>query len=222
MQQVQPPARLARQFELATTRVTIEGRHYDLLRPRSVDELISEEDFAIDERIPYWADCWPAGRVLAERIARNAGYDRSLLELGCGIGLVSIVAQQTGYRALATDYYGDALAFAAANAERNGIRHLDTRLVDWRRPPDDLGTFDVVAGADVLYERPHAAQIAAVIDRALAPGGMGLISDPQRRTAPAIVDECAAYGLVARQVDCVPTLDAGAATGVAVFEVRRR
>jgi predicted nicotinamide N-methyase len=201
--------------------VTIGRRDYDLLRPRSVDELISEEDFAIDERIPYWADCWPSSRVLGERFAREAGGGRALLELGCGIGLVSIVAQVAGYRALATDYFADALAFTAANAERNGATGLDTRLVDWRRLPDDLGTFDVVTGADVLYEQPHAALIAAILERALAPAGIGLLCDPDRRTAPVIIEECASRGLQARCVERVPTSDAGAMLTVSLFEIRR-
>ncbi len=221
MQQVEPPASLSRRFELATTCVTIGGRHYDLLRPGSLDELISEEDFALDDRIPYWADCWPSSRVLAERIAREAGRGRTLLELGCGIGLVSIVAQVAGYRALATDYYADALVFTAANAERNKAAQVDTRLVDWRRLPDDLGTFDVVAGADVLYEQPQAALIAAALDRALTPAGVGLVCDPDRRATPAIINECAARGLKAHRVDRVPTTDAGAKLTVSVFEIQR-
>ena len=60
-----PPESLRRRFELTSTQVTVGDCQYDLLRPRSVDELISEEDFAIDERIPYWADGWPSARVLA-------------------------------------------------------------------------------------------------------------------------------------------------------------
>ena len=51
---------LRRRFDLAITEVTIGGHDYQLLRPRNVDDLISEEDFALDERIPYWADCWPS------------------------------------------------------------------------------------------------------------------------------------------------------------------
>ena len=124
---------LRRRFELAATEITVAGRLYRLARPRSVDELFSEEDFAIDERIPYWADCWPSSRVLAERVARLAGRGRSLLELGCGIGLASLAAAEAGFDVLATDYYANALEFTAANALANGLDRVDTRLVDWRQ-----------------------------------------------------------------------------------------
>jgi predicted nicotinamide N-methyase len=218
---VEPPAALRRRFELATTTVTIAGRAYELLRPKSVDDLISEEDFALDERIPYWADCWPSGRILAERVARERGRGRRLLELGCGIGLVGLVAAAAGFRVLATDYYADALEFASANAVRNRLDRVDTRLVDWRRLPDDLGAYDVVVAADVLYEQPQAALIAAALDRTLSSDGIGLVSDPGRRTAPALLDECAARRLVGRCVDRVETTDAGARFTVTVYEIRR-
>lgn len=216
-----PPESLRRRFELASTQLTVGGHPYDLLRPKSVDELISEEDFAIDERIPYWADCWPSSRVLAERIARQSGRQRRALELGCGIGLVSLAAARTGFRVLATDYYAEALEFTAANAQRHGLNRLDTRLVDWRKLPADLGTYDLVAASDVLYEQPQAAWIAAALAATLAPDGLGLLSDPGRRNAEAFMAECDRRGLATRRVERVPAVDAGARLTVSVFEIRR-
>jgi ETFB lysine methyltransferase len=220
-QAAEPPRGLAARFELATTRVSIAGRQFDLLRPRNIDDLISEEDFAIDERIPYWADCWPSARVLAEWIVGLSGEGRRLLELGCGIGLVSLAAAQAGFDVLATDYYADALAFTAANADRHALSRIDTRLVDWRKPPDDLGTFDVVVASDVLYEEPQAALIANVLSRALAADGIGWLSDPGRRDSQALVDHCQRFGLVARRVAKVPTEDAGANLAISVYEIQR-
>ena len=56
-------------FAVVETRVDVAGRRFDLLHPRSADELISEDEFDVDERLPYWADIWPSARVLAERCA---------------------------------------------------------------------------------------------------------------------------------------------------------
>jgi predicted nicotinamide N-methyase len=212
--------RLGRRFELASTRATIAGRTYDLLRPKNIDDLISDEDFALDERIPYWAECWPSSRVLAERVAREAGRKRRALELGCGIGLVSLAAAQAGFRVLATDYYADALEFTLANAQRHGLRRVDTRRVDWRRLPDDLGIFDVVAASDVLYEEPQVALIAATMAHALAPTGLGLLSDPGRRSLSALVEECDKRGMAATCVERVPIIEQNARLTVSVFEIR--
>jgi predicted nicotinamide N-methyase len=220
-QQVPAPEYLRRHFELAEVEVSIGGRRYDFLRPRSVDELICEEDFATDGRIPYWADCWPSSRVLAEHVAARSGGGRRLLELGCGIGLVSLAAAAAGFDVLATDYYADALQFTWANAQRHGFLGVDTRLVDWRNLPDDLGTFDVVAASDVLYERPQAALVAAALDRTLAPSGLGLVSDPGRPTAEAFVEQCRQRELVVQCASQVPTTDAGARLTISIYEVRR-
>ncbi len=215
------PESLARRFEVAECEVSIRERIYRLLKPRNVDDLISEEDFALDERIPYWADVWPSARILAERLAGHQGAGQRLLELGCGIGLPAIVAAAAGYETLATDYYAEALEFTEANAHRNGVMNVDSRLVDWRRMPDDLGTFDVVVAADVLYEQPQAALVASVIERCLAPGGLAIVTDPGRRTAEVFIDVCRDHDLVAVLADRVPTTDAGAALTVTLFEVRR-
>jgi predicted nicotinamide N-methyase len=221
VQQIEAPLALRRRFELATTEQFVLGRRYELLRPRSVDDLISEEDFAIDERIPYWAECWPSACVLADRIAGQAGQGRRLLELGCGIGLVSLAAAQAAFDVLATDYYGDALEFTAANAARHALATVDTRLVDWRRLPEDLGTFEVVLASDVLYERPHAELIATALARTLAPTGLAMLSDPGRRTADSLVEICSQQGLTAQCVECVPYLEANGQPTISIYEIRR-
>jgi predicted nicotinamide N-methyase len=215
------PQSLARRFEVAESEVTVGGRTYRLLKPRNVDDLISEEDFAIDERIPYWADVWPSARILAERLSKHDGAGKRLLELGCGIGLPAIAAAAAGYEALATDYYAEALEFTEANAQRNGVDGVDSRLVDWRRLPDDLGVFDLVVAADVLYEKPQAALVVAVIEQCLAEGGLAIVTDPGRRTADALLEICRLRGLSAELAEKVPTTDAGAALHVSVFEIRR-
>jgi len=215
------PADLKRRFELAHTDLTIGGRAYQLVRPRSVDDLISEEDFAIDERIPYWADCWPSARILASLVAEHTGADRTLLELGCGIGLVSLVAATAGYQVLATDYYADSLEFTAANAQRHNIDRVDTRLVDWRKLPADLGMFDVIVAADVLYEREYAELVASVIARALAPGGRAIVTDPGRRPAEGFVAQCQAQGLQAALAQRIPTVDGETSLTISVYEILR-
>jgi ETFB lysine methyltransferase len=221
MPRVPPPKTLSRRFELASTAVTIAGRTYDLLRPKNIDDLISEEDFNLDERIPYWADCWPSSRVLAERLLREQGQGRQLLELGCGIGLVTLAAAQVGFDVLATDYYADALEFTSANASRHALGQVDTRLVDWRKLPSDLGHFDVVAASDVLYERQQPALVAGVLARTLSAGGIGLLTDPGRRFAESFIEECARQDLKAELTGSVPAEDAKAQLTVSIFEIRR-
>jgi predicted nicotinamide N-methyase len=133
--------------------------------------------------------------VLAEDLAALDGRGRTLLELGCGLGLPAIVAGRQGFAATASDYEEPALEGVRFNAELNGAPGLATRLLDWRRLPDDLGRFDVVVAADVLYEKHHAVALAAVIARTLAPAGTALVADPGRARAAELEPAARAVGL---------------------------
>jgi len=120
---------------------------------------------------------------------------RRLLELGCGLGLVSLAAIRAGFDVTTTDYYEEALAFTELNACHNNLPPPAMRLVDWRRFPDDLGRFDLVVASDVLFEKPNIPLIAAAFSRTLAPGGRGLLTDPGRPPAAAFPAECERHGL---------------------------
>ena len=198
-------AELQRRFVLETSPITAFGRELELVSPRNAEELISEEEFERDERLPYWADLWPSSYALADRVAserRAAGREATrLLELGCGLGLVTIAAMTAGFDVLATDYYDDALLFTRANALRVLGRDPAVRLVDWRHLPDDIGSFDRVVAADVIYEQRYAAIVAEVLARTLAPTGEALIADPGRTALKEFLRVCDAQGLVVASVE---------------------
>lgn len=201
---VLPPelAALDRRFVLVEQPVALPLGTVTLEKPRSADELISEADFAEDDRLPYWADLWSASIVLAEYIERHptAATRPRAIELGCGLGLVTTAAMRAGYDVLATDYYVDATLLTARNALRVTGRAPGTRMVDWRAFPDDLGTFDLVLAADVLYERPYAPLVAEAIRRTLAPGGRALLADQGRVALGSFLEEAQARRLVPRIV----------------------
>lgn len=186
---------LRQRFDVAETEVRVGGHDWVIAHPRDADALISEPDFARDERLPYWADIWPSARILADLLVRHQGDGRSALELGCGTGLVACALATAGYRVTATDYYDDALAFTATNLARNTRGTATTRLVDWRALPPDLGRFDLVVAADVLYERAYGPLVASTIAATLAPGGAAIIADPGRLAFPAFLDAAREHGL---------------------------
>lgn len=190
---------LRTRFRTATTVVKVEGRELELLHPANADELLDPADFDRDERLPYWADIWPSSLVLARRVLTMEGRRRRALELGCGLGLVSIAATLADFAVMATDYYDDALDFTRVNAWRSAELALATRHVDWRVLPADLGTFELILAADVLYERRYAELIATALTTCLAPSGIALVADPGRLAAGSFLDECATRGLTLRE-----------------------
>jgi predicted nicotinamide N-methyase len=127
---------------------TVAGVELSLRRPAVPEELIDEDAFAADEFLPYWAELWPAATTLAEAIPDVAGL--RVVELGCGLGLPSLVAAAKGGHVTATDWAPAAIELLAANAARNGIE-LRAEVRDWRDPWEER--FDLVLAADVLYEQ---------------------------------------------------------------------
>jgi len=215
-------AQLSTQFDVVRSELPLAGRLVTLHHPRNADELIDEDAFAEDERLPYWADIWPSARILAERIAATPVDDRRFLELGCGAGLVSVAAAMAGFEVTATDYYEEALRFTALNVLINTGVLIETREADWRRFPHDIGRFELVVASDVLYEREHANLIPSVLDRTLSGRGSAIIADPGRLAAPDFVEQCKERGMPTAILDRVPFEDGAIRQTIDLYEVRRR
>jgi len=191
-------ADLEQRFVTVNDDVRVGSRNVNILRPRSAEDLISETDFDRDERLPYWAELWPSSTILANFIVAENGPRGSAIELGAGVGLVSIAAAIAGHQITASDYYEDALAFARANAFRNLGRDIDTALIDWRDVASDIPRFDLVLASDVLYESRYAPLVAGVVHRLLTDSGVAYVADPGRVAANAFTDACVELGLSVR------------------------
>ena len=212
---------LETRFVTNTVDIAVAGGSLSIMKPLNSDDLISEADYVRDERLPYWADVWPSSLILATRLANDAGGGRSLLELGCGLGIVSTTAMRAGFEVLATDYYEDALHFTRANAWRNLRREPAVRMVDWRALPADLGTFDRIVAADVLYEMTYAELVADVLATALSPRGTAIIADPGRVAVDKVVDACAARGLTRVARDVYPFAEGTIRQKITLFSIQR-
>lgn len=183
-------------FRPVREQVLAGGRRLTIARPPSAEDLIDEDDYARDERLPYWAELWPSALVLADRLAALPLSGRRVVELGCGVGLPSVVCAMAGADVLATDWYEEALAFTRANAAAACAR-LETLLADWSAPPAallDRPPADLVVAADVLYEERHGPALAALLPRIVAPAGEALIADPRRPQARGLIDALLAAG----------------------------
>lgn len=201
---------------------TVGSTTFSILKPANSDDLIREEDFVRDERLPYWADVWPSSIVLATKLLERTVSGGTALELGCGVGLSTLAATKAGYDVLATDYYADALDVTRANVFRNLGRRGRARMVDWRHFPPDLGRFDMVFASDVLYEKEYAALLPGLLSRVMAEGGSALIADPGRVAAPVFVEWCEREGLVIDSRETRPFAAGEIRQSIDVYEIRRR
>jgi len=158
------------------------GADVVIARPRDPAALLDEDRFAAqDEFLPYWADLWPSARALARTLALRRVGGMRVLELGCGLGLPSVVAALGGARACASDWAPEAVAAARANAARNGVQ-VEGLVVDWRAPEalTQRAPWDLVVAADVLYEDRNVAPLLELLPRL---AGEVLLADPGRSAA---------------------------------------
>ncbi|MEO8945748.1 MAG: methyltransferase [Gemmatimonadaceae bacterium] len=214
-------ASLERRFVTINDDVRIGGRDINILRPRSAEDLISDSDFERDERLPYWAELWPSSTILANFILTNKRRKGTLVEIGAGVGLVSIAATMAGHNVTATDYYDDALAFTRANAFRNIGREITTEHLDWRDVGSAFPRFDVVLASDVLYESRYAPLVSDVIVRLLAPRGVAYVGDPGRVATSAFTDACLERGLAISTRATRPYLAGKIRQTITIYEITR-
>lgn len=137
-----------------------------MLQPREAADLPDSGGVEWAPLVPYWSVLWRSGVALARELDGVALRGRRVVELGCGLALPSIVAARAGATALATDACAEALELAALNAEANDV-HIETAVADWTDPGEllELGRFDLVLAADVLYESASVDPLLSLLPR---------------------------------------------------------
>jgi predicted nicotinamide N-methyase len=129
---------------------------------------------------PLFGVLWPAGLALAEVMSRFPITGKSILELGCGIALTSLVLSRRGADITACDHHPLAEAFLQHNVALNALPALPFRTAPWLGPNPLLRRYDLIVGSDLLYERDHAELLAGFISQHAQPASQVLIADPGR------------------------------------------
>ena len=145
---------------------------------------------------------WPSGALLAHAMDRFDIAGKRILELGCGIGLASLVLQRRGADVVATDVHPLAEVFLAYNAALNALPAVHYRHVRWDEPLPALGQFDAIVASDVLYERGHAELIAGLVERHALPDAEVLVTDPGRGNSARFSRLLGEQGFVMDELRC--------------------
>jgi len=161
--------------------MTIAGRPSRILTPRTIERFL--HDAGTLNGFPLWARIWPASIVLAEVVASMpVDHCKEWIEIGGGLGQVSIVAAACGHRITFSEANPHALAFARASAELNGLPQLPVVPLDWgqRSVP---GTFDVVIGSELVYRDADIIPLQHLFTRLLKPAGEVILAGEVRRVS---------------------------------------
>ena len=178
---------------------------------------------------PLFGLLWPSGSHLASRLGARAVRETDrILEIGCGLGLASLVGHRAGADVTASDCHPLAARFLASNLVLNDLgpmkyRHgqwpgvvLPRDAIDERAPVVVHGEFDLIVGSDVLYERDERGTLADFISRLAAPVAEVWIVDPNRGNRSHFHRNMARHGFRMEEVH----LDHDERDGVAAYKGR--
>ncbi|MCX8044706.1 MAG: methyltransferase domain-containing protein [Desulfobacterota bacterium] len=166
-----------RTVELGTWSLTLE-------LPCDIDEIIdyyAQHHAADINLLPYYAELWPSAVALANFLLswnyRLTG--AQVIELGCGLGLPSLVAAGRGARVLATDFHPHNEYFLRRNIALNDLANIAYCLLDWNSPPPNLSA-DIIIGSDLIYESRNVEPFVQCTAALCKPNGVLVLADPGR------------------------------------------
>ena len=204
------------------------GRTIKLVRPVEPDRLLDRPEVharnEAEDYMPYWAYLWPGALLLlgeAARPPRRIGRAGTrALEIGCGLGLSGLVAVSLGLNVCFTDHDRTAFDYIEASARANGFdpSSYSTALLDWRDPPAER--YPLILGADVTYERRLVPLVAGVVAAMLEPGGLALITDPNRVAASGFDWALSSLGLTVEAVSAATSSDEFGQVQGTIYRIR--
>lgn len=129
---------------------------------------------------PIFGVIWPSSKILAHLMIDFDIEGKRVLEVGCGIGLSSLVLNHRHVDITATDYHPAVGIFLDENVALNHGKMIPFVRTDWAYEESGLGKFDLVIGSDLLYEHDHAELLSGFIDRHTKATCEVIIVDPGR------------------------------------------
>ncbi len=142
--------------------------HLRTLRDRqqfSDDEKVAEKLGISSATWSLFGVIWPSSEVLANFIYDYDFKNKRILEVGCGIGLSSLILNHLNADITATDYHPEAENFLDINTQLNKDSEIPFVRTSWSDEfIENLGKFDIIIGSDLLYERDHSELLSQFIN----------------------------------------------------------
>ncbi|MGA2233468.1 MAG: methyltransferase [Tepidisphaeraceae bacterium] len=222
-------SRIERRYRTVVATIQVGNLKFSFTRiaepDQVLDDAVEQEDRRLrlpkgpitePPRMPYWAELWESALGLGQVIERTGPGTANVLDLGCGMGLAGMVAAAMGHRVWMVELETSALLLARLNT-LPWAKRVRCRRINWQS--DRISQrFDLILGADILYEIGQWEPLHAFWQAHLAPGGTVMLGEPGRGTA----DQFEAWAKqrkwqVEQSTECVATL----ANPIRIFKLRR-
>jgi predicted nicotinamide N-methyase len=182
--------RIRKKYSLTFDRLKVGNNTIRLVKAADLEEVLDGRDpFANVSEFPFWVRLWEAASVLSYVLSSlPERQNRTLLELGAGLGAPGLAAAAAGFDVTLSDYEDIILDFQRVSAAASGLTGVKSILLDWLDPPD-LPSFDVIAGAEILFREEFLSPVLALVRTCLKPDGvLYLAHDARRKCLPQFLE----------------------------------
>jgi predicted nicotinamide N-methyase len=151
---------------------------------------------------------WPSSQVLANYMFKSHTKSKRILEVGCGIGLSSLLLNHLNQDITATDYHPEVKAFLLKNTNLNYDKDIPFYRLDWEdKVNNSLGKFDIIIGSDLLYQQNHGELLSNFINNYASNKCEVIIVDPSRGNHGKFKNEMLSFGFKYEKIDTLEYID---------------
>ncbi len=151
---------------------------------------------------------WPSSHILANYIYQLDTGAKRILEVGCGIGLSSLLLNHLQQDITATDYHPEVKAFLLRNSNLNNDKEIPFYRLNWEdKVLNNIGKFDLIIGSDLLYQQNHGETLSHFINQYANKTCEVIIVDPSRGNHSKFKKEMIKFGFKYEKIDTLKYSD---------------
>ena len=137
---------------------------------------------------PYWAKVWPSAIALVKVIQKHPSLikDKTVLELGAGVGLPALMIADITKSIIISDYDSEAVELLRKNITHLQLQNVRAMQLDWNTIPENI-TAEVIILSDVNYDPTQFETLTKLIEKFIHQGCTIILSTPQRIMASPFV-----------------------------------
>lgn len=130
---------------------------------------------------PYWAKVWPSAIALVKVLQKHPSLirDKTVLELGAGIGLPSLLMASEAKTIQVSDYDSEAVELLRKNIAHLQLHNVQALQMDWNDLPENIDP-EVIILSDVNYDPTQFESLTKLIQKFIHQGCTIILSTPQR------------------------------------------
>ena len=142
------------------------------------------------QHVPYWAQVWHAAVGLCIFLQEHPEYikNKTVLELGAGLGLPGIVAAATAKQVCISDKSAEAMAIVEKSVLHHQLNNVSCKVIEWDII-ENITIPEVVLLSDINYEPDAFAALLMMISHLLENSCTIILSTPQRLMAKTFIEQ---------------------------------